>query len=38
MTPKTNIGGKLRVWLKLVKSFETFSNENVAVFSKVVGN
>ena len=38
VTPKTNIGGKLGVWSNLVKSFETFSNENAAIFSKVVAN
>ena len=38
MTPKTNICGKLGVWSNLVKSFEKFSNENAAIFSKVVAN
>ena len=38
MTPKTNICGKLGVWSNLVKSFEKFANENVAIFSKVVAN
>ena len=38
MTPKTNNCGKLGVWSNLVKSFEKFSNENAAIFSKVVAN